>query len=358
MTGKRIAAAAAMAVAALALGAVLGQPGSGRAATAAPTNTSAPWISGAPQVGATLTASEGAWTGTPTSYTFAWSSCDASGASCAAISGATAKTYTAVAADAGHTLRVTVTAKNAGGSTPATSAQSAVVSSASAPSNSAAPTVSGTPQVGSTLTAAEGTWGNNPTSFAYAWLRCDTYGSGCTAISGASNPGYTVTSADVGKTLRVAVTAGNASGSTTATSAATAAVPAQQGCPSGSGTIQISDLTPPARLSVQPEGIAPNRITRTTRSIQLKVLVTACNGRPVQGATVFGTPIPYEQFGGRDATTGATGVATLTEARESRFPASGRQELLAVLMRASAPGQPLTGGISTRRVVSFPVSLG
>ena len=358
MRAKRIAAAAAMALAALVLGAVLGQPGSGRAATAAPANTSAPWISGAPHVGATLTATEGMWSGSPTSYTFAWSSCDASGANCSAISGATGKTYTAVAGDAGHTLRVTVTAKNAGGSTAANSAHTAAVSSAAAPSNSADPTVSGTPKVGSTLTAAEGSWGNSPTSYAYTWLRCDAEGSGCTPISGATNPGYTVTSADVGATLRAAVTASNASGSTWDTSAATAAVPAEQGCPSGTGTIQIADLTPPARLAIQPEGIAPGRITRSTSSIQLKVLVTACNGRPVQGATVFGTPIPYEQFGGKDATTDATGVATLTESRESRFPASGRQELLAVLMRASAPGQPLTGGISTRRVVSYPVSLG
>lgn len=358
MRVKKIGAAVVIAVAALVLGAVLGQPSSGRAATAAPANTSPPWISGAPQVGSTLTASEGTWSGSPTSYTFAWSSCDSSGANCTAISGATGNTYTPVAADAGHTLRVTVTAKNAGGSANATSAQSAVVSSASAPSNSAAPTVSGTPQVGSTLTAAEGTWGNSPTSFAYAWLRCDADGSACAAISGATNPGYTVTSADVGATLRVAVSATNASGTTTDTSAATAAVPAQQGCPSGTGTIQIADLTPPARLSIQPQGISPHRITRSTGTIQLKILVTACNGRPVQGATVFGTPIPYEQFGGRNATTGATGVATLSESRGSRFPASGRQELLAVLMRASAPGQTLTGGVSTRRVVSYPVSLG
>jgi len=358
MTHKRIAAAAAMAVAALTLGAVFGQPGNGEAATAAPTNTSVPWISGAPQEGSTLTASTGTWDNSPTSYTYAWSTCDASGANCTAISGATSKTYTPVTADVGHTLRVTVTATNGGGSANATSAQTAVVSPAAAPRNTAAPTISGTPQVGSTLTAAEGSWGNSPTSLAYAWERCDAHGSACAAIAGATNPGYTVTSADVGSTLRAAVTATNASGSTTATSDATAAVPAVEGCPSGSGTIQIADLTPPARLSIVPKGITPSRITRSTKSIQVHFLVTACNGRPVQGASVFAVPIPYEQFGGATGTTNASGTVSITGQRESRFPASGRQELLAILARASKPGEALVSGVSTRRVVSFPVALG
>jgi hypothetical protein len=358
MTHKRIAAAAALALAALAIGAVFGQPGAGNAATAAPANTSPPWISGAPQEGATLTATDGAWDGSPTSYAYAWSLCDASGANCTAISGATGKTYTPVTADVGHTLRVTVKATNGGGSTSATSGRSAVVSSAAAPKNTGAPTISGTPQIGSTLTAAEGSWANSPTTLAYAWERCDANGSACVAIAGATNPGYTVTSADAGSTLRVAVTATNGSGSTTATSDATSVVAALAGCPSGTGTIQIADLAAPARLSIVPKGISPQRITRSTRSIQLRFLVTACNGRPVQGATVFAIPIPYEQFGGTQAATDAQGAVTLTESRESRFPASSRQELLAVLARASKPGETLVGGVSTRRVVSFPVALG
>lgn len=358
MTVKRIAAAAAMAAAALALGAIFGGPGIGRAATAAPGNTSLPWIGGAPQQGQTLTATNGTWSGNPTSYTYAWSSCDANGANCKAISGATKQTYTPAAADVGHTLRVAVTATNGGGSTSATSAQSAVVSSPGAPTSTAAPTISGSAQVGSTLTADEGSWQNNPTQLAYAWSRCDASGSGCAAVTGATNPGYEVTGADVGKTLRVAVTASNGSGSTTATSAPTAVVPALAGCPAGTGTIQIADLAPPARLAIEPEGIVPSRVTRSARSIQLHFLVTACNGRPVQGATVYATPIPYEQFDGAQATTGADGTVSIRESRASRFPASSRQELLAVLARATKPGEPIVSGVSTRRVVSFPVALG
>ena len=47
---------------------------------------------------------------------------------------------------------------------------------------------------------------------------------GCSDISGATASKYVVTSADVGATLRLAVTASNAAGSTTAYSAPTARV--------------------------------------------------------------------------------------------------------------------------------------
>src|SRR5579875_3288854 len=121
MTAKRITAAVAMAAAALVLGAVFGRPGNGRAAGTAPTNTALPAITGTAQVGQTLTAGDGTWTGSPTAYTYAWSSCDQYGANCSAISGATSKTYAPVAGDVGHTLRVTVTATNGSGSASATS---------------------------------------------------------------------------------------------------------------------------------------------------------------------------------------------------------------------------------------------
>jgi hypothetical protein len=97
----------------------------------APHNTAAPSISGTAQVGQTLTANNGTWTGDP-APTFAdqWQRCDTAGANCAAISGATAATYTAQTADAGKTLRVSVTATNSSGSASASSAQTAVVSQA------------------------------------------------------------------------------------------------------------------------------------------------------------------------------------------------------------------------------------
>ena len=98
------------------------------AADTAPSNTSPPTIGGKATVGQTLTATTGAWDGTqPLTYTYAWQSCDANGANCSAIAGATDDTYTLVPADRGDTLRVVVTAKNGAGSASATSVPTGVV---------------------------------------------------------------------------------------------------------------------------------------------------------------------------------------------------------------------------------------
>jgi hypothetical protein len=90
-------------------------------------NTAAPTIGGTPAQGAALTVDEGDWTGAPSGYTYAWSRCDAAGAGCTPIPDATAATYAVAPADAGLTLRVTVTGSNGLGEAQATSAQTAVV---------------------------------------------------------------------------------------------------------------------------------------------------------------------------------------------------------------------------------------
>jgi hypothetical protein len=94
----------------------------------------------------------------------------------------------------------------------------------SAPVNTGLPTSSGTAVQGQTLTAQPGAWSNNPTNYAYQWRRCDATGSACTDIASATSASYVLTAADVGSTLRVAVTATNGGGSSSATSAQTAVV--------------------------------------------------------------------------------------------------------------------------------------
>lgn len=183
------------------------------AITQAPGNLAPPTIDGTAQVGRQVAADIGIWSGLPSAYAYAWRRCDAVGASCADIVGASDATYKPVDADLGATLRVSVTATNAiGSSTPATSAASAVVTVA-APANQTAPAISGVAQQGATLTASSGTWSANPTGYAYRWRRCSPppYPS-CVDIDGAVSSTYVLTAADVGSQLVVRVTASNAGG--------------------------------------------------------------------------------------------------------------------------------------------------
>jgi len=83
---------------------------------------------------------------------------------------------------------------------------------AAPPENTAGPTLSGAAREGSTLTAARGSWTNNPSTFAFKWQRCGTDGTGCVDNATENDNTYTLTSADVGRTVRVVVTAGNADG--------------------------------------------------------------------------------------------------------------------------------------------------
>jgi Kelch motif protein/galactose oxidase-like protein len=206
---------------------------------APPANQTAPAITGTTTEGQTLTASQGTWSGSPTSYAYQWQRCDGAGATCSAVGGATAGTYVLTSSDAGHTIRVQVTATNAGGSTPATSAQTAVVLPLP-PSNTSVPTISGTTTEGQTLTEAHGGWTHSPTSYAYQWQDCNSAGNSCSDISGATSQTYVLQTSDVGDTIRVQETATNAGGHATATSAQTAVVlplpPANTSLPTISGT--------------------------------------------------------------------------------------------------------------------------
>jgi len=161
-------------VAALLVGAVV----VGAANAAAPGNTTPPAISGTAKVGSTLTVSNGAWSGSPTSYSYQWQRCTSS--TCTNIAGETMKTYDVTSTDAGHALRAVVTATNEDGLSTANSNKTAVVPAASgAPVVTGRPTISGDAIVGESLTASKGQWNGSPTSFGYQWLRCDQNGAFC-----------------------------------------------------------------------------------------------------------------------------------------------------------------------------------
>ena len=96
-------------------------------AALAPALYAKPTIGGVAQIGETLTAMPGTWSDATAKLTYQWQRCDASGASCTDIVGATSKTYRPADADAGSTIRVEVTATNRFGATKGDSDVTGVV---------------------------------------------------------------------------------------------------------------------------------------------------------------------------------------------------------------------------------------
>ena len=105
-------------------------------------------------------------------------------------------------------------------------------STGSAPSSTAPPAITGMAQVGQTLSASTGTWsGTTPSRYSYQWRRCDSAGTSCAAVSGATAANYVVGAGDVGCRMQVVVTASNTYGSGSAGSATTAVVQAAAASP-------------------------------------------------------------------------------------------------------------------------------
>lgn len=80
------------------------------------------------------------------------------------------------------------------------------------PLDTAVPSVSGVPSQGQTLTESHGVWTNNPSAYTYQWEDCDPSGQSCSPINGATSQTYTLTTGDVGDTIRVQEVASNAGG--------------------------------------------------------------------------------------------------------------------------------------------------
>lgn len=186
-----------------------------------------PTIVGPPQAGQLLAAVPGDWEGgKPITFTYQWRRCDAAGANCLAIDGATGETYRPVTADVGHSLKVFVAAASAAGTASSTTVPTGAVvpagtSPAARPTNLKLPQILGNPQAGQILTSSVGTWTGSPTKFTYRWRRCNAVGTSCIAIPHAIGPRRTLTPDDIGTTLSLVVTATGKGGAASATTTST-----------------------------------------------------------------------------------------------------------------------------------------
>jgi hypothetical protein len=206
-------------------------------------------FSGTLRHGETLTANDTTFTGTqPITVSRRWQRCDTTDpATCDDIPGATGTTYVLTQADVGKRIRRINVATNTAaplGVVAASPISTPVLAAPPAPVPGSPPVISGTFANGETLSHTNGSFtGTTPFTFTRQWQRCDTdQAASCSNIPGATNPTYTLTGADVGKRIRVVVTADNTAGDASHASAIVGPVggtaPQVLTQPSFSGTLQ------------------------------------------------------------------------------------------------------------------------
>jgi fibronectin-binding autotransporter adhesin len=346
-------------------------------APAPPRNTREPSIVGKTTEGQMLAASGGTWSGAqPIGLTFQWVRCGADGgkpdgSNCPAIPGATTPKYALGSGDVGHRLRVRVTAKNAGGTVTVASNPTATIGRPAAPPgpprDTREPSIAGPATQGATVRASSGTWaGASPISLTFQWVRCGAGGgkpdgSNCAAIPGATTPKYVLAAADVGKRLRVRVTAKNARGTYTVASNATPPIISSEALlpaggvklPNGKYSIPVSSVALPARLVVNGVSFTPNPVRNRRTDILLRVHVVDTRGFVVRNALVFARSTPLVTVSAGERRTAMDGWVTIRLVPRATFPIRNGYNVQ-FFVRARKPGDNVLAGVSTRRLVQVP----
>ncbi len=147
---------------------------------------------------------------TPLDYGFQWQRCDGSG-DCTVIPDATDDSYTTTVADVGDSIEGFVQASY--DLFPSYTSQLYEVDETftiieQTPVNTAAPQIVGARYVGTTLQSTAGAWSGHDPTYTREWLECDSSGQDCGPLSpDQTGDTYTLTSADLGNTLELQVTA-------------------------------------------------------------------------------------------------------------------------------------------------------
>jgi hypothetical protein len=92
------------------------------------------------------------------------------------------------------------------------------------PSNLTPPTISGTAIEDQTLAEHHGTWTDSPDTVIVGWEQCDSTGANCTVVDTSDTQTYTLTTDDVGTTIRAIEVASNANGYGTPAESAPSAI--------------------------------------------------------------------------------------------------------------------------------------
>jgi hypothetical protein len=329
---------------------------------AAPRNTAEPVISGSTRVGATLSTNRGSWTNSPTSYAYQWVRCDPDGgepdgSDCAAIGGATTSRYVLAGPDVGRRLRARVTATNGDGSTTAASNPTGTIVSASAPVNTRRPTISGRAEVNQQLRIEPGRWsGRQPITFTYQWLRCDNRGDNCITQPGFVDDNYVLREGDIGKRLRVRVTAMNSDGTASSLTAATGVVGQPSGppgaikLPNGETSIPVTSVPSNERLIVDAVGFEPSIVRSQDTTITIRVKVKDTRGYVVRDALVFVRSTPVVTTEAPETKTATEGIVTFSVRPERDFPIRNGYSVQ-FFVKAYRQGDNPLGGVAGYRLV-------
>ncbi len=215
-------------------------------------NTAAPVVSGTPQAGSTLRASNGSWTPTPTSFAYQWL------ADGTPIAGAVAATYTPIEGNVGRRISVTVTARKDGlVDGTATSLQTAPVTEAPPEGSepvevTQGPRTTGTARPGNILVVDVGSYTPSSAEVTFQWLRSGV------PVAGETDGSYSVGGNDLGKRLAVRVTYTGTTGD------------------------PVVRTTRPTSI-VKARALIQTRVVRAKRPFTLNVRVKADDANPVRG---------------------------------------------------------------------------
>ncbi len=326
----------------------------GVGSAAVPASTSPPVVTGIPTQDEYLTADRGSWNGAPSEFDHQWQRCNASGGDCVDLAGAVGHAYRASLGDIGRRLRVRVTATNADGPGTAFSEPTPAIAQAK-PVNVSLPSISGARVEGDALKASPGWWVSaSPIGFTYQWVRCPRVFefSKCSPIGRATSTTYSLGAADVGRTLFVQVRARNDAGPSFVNSLPTGVVAGSGVVAPPAGVVAVARVSLPNRLVISKTSFTPASVTRYGQSLTLRARITEAEGKPVHGALVHATGVPFDRLTpAPEARTDEDGWATFAFRTRATF-ALTPDGVVVLFVRARKPGDSVLAGVSTRRLVS------